>query len=195
MNLKEEQLSFLPNRIAIIGTSGSGKTQFGLHIASVFVIKCVDLDELNWLPGWKQRENDEFIKLINKEIKNDRWVVCGNYSRARQHIWSRADMIIWLDQPFSTCLWRAFKRSIRRLFMRIKCCNGNYETIGRILGKDSILVWIWHTYSRRKKSYEDYFASSENSKSLVRLTNDKEIKNLLNHFSFLNSRRQPHEHE
>lgn len=74
------------------------------------------------------------------------------------------------------CLWRAFKRSLYRLLTRKSCCNGNVETFGRLIGRDSILKWVWRTYSRRKAAYEELFAFSEYSNRFVRLTSDRAVR-------------------
>ncbi len=161
-------------RIIITGTSGSGKTTLGHQISQILDIKCIDLDELYWLPGWIKREEEEFNTLIENELLNDRWIFCGNYTRAQQKLWSQADAIIWLDMPLHVCLWRAFKRSIRRVQKHESCCNGNYETFWRLLKRESILIWIWQTHSHRKKIYSEFFNNRKGIQTLIRLTSSRE---------------------
>lgn len=166
-------------KMAIIGTSGCGKTTLGSYLSAATKAKFVDLDELYWSPGWIKRDDEEFFAEIKREISVDRWIVCGNYSRARHEIWPFADVIIWLDLPLRTCLWRAFKRSLSRYIYKIPCCNGNYETLGRLFGKESILLWIWNTYPRRKKTYSSYFNTQTDTNRLIRLTNGNEVNQFI----------------
>ncbi len=91
-------------RIVVIGTSGTGKTFLGSKLSIILGMKFVDLDDINWLPGWKQRSDEDFIECIKKELSCDEWVVSGNYSRANKYIWPQADMITWIDLPLFHCL-------------------------------------------------------------------------------------------
>ncbi len=166
---------YLPNKIVITGTSGCGKTFLGKRFTEFFGRGSVDLDDLYWLPNWSPRSEEEFYSLIQQEISSDAWIICGNYSRAKQAVWEQADMIIWLDLPFSTCLWRAFKRSLIRWITQEPCCNGNCETLGRLFGKNSIILWVWKTYNRRKEAYSEYFNHHNDRHKLIRLQNSKEI--------------------
>ena len=172
-----------PNKIVIVGTSGCGKTTLGRKLAILGGQKLVDLDDIYWLPNWTPRSDVEFFTLLQKEVANDRWIISGNYSRARAHIWQEADMIIWLDLPLTTCLWRGFKRSLFRWIKQEPCCGGNYETFGRLFGKDSILLWIFNTYARRKSTYSELFSSLPSSKRYIRLKNTKEINEFINYWS------------
>ena len=181
-NRNESFASPLPNKIVVTGTSGCGKTFLGQRLSDITGHKCIDLDELYWLPKWTKRTDEEFFALIQKEVAADHWIVCGNYSRAQQHIWPQADMIVWLDLSLSKCLWQAFKRTLQRCINQEPCCNGNYETLTRLLGKDSILLWIWNTYPRRKRAYTEFFDTNSNTRSLVRLQSTTETQKFIEDF-------------
>lgn len=168
------------NRVVIIGTSGCGKTVFGSKIANALSVKFIDLDDLNWLPGWEQRPEEDFFHDIKRETSCEKWIVSGNYSRASKFLWPQADMIIWLDFPLYLCLWRALKRSLSRILSRKMCCNGNYETLNRLFGTDSILLWIWNTHSRRKKAYQTHFSGVGGSVCFLRFNNDEEANEFVN---------------
>lgn len=170
-------------RIVIIGTSGSGKSVLGSKIAQALDIQCIDLDDLYWLPGWKERREEEFFQKIKRVISYQKWILTGNYSRASQYIWPQADMIIWLDLPLYLCLWRAFKRSVLQMLFRKKSCNGNYETITRFMGRHSILLWVWKSHSRRKKAYEAHFSEAKDSTYFLRLTKNKQVNRFINQVS------------
>ncbi len=165
-----------PRKIIVIGTSGCGKTTLASYLSKKLAIKNIDLDDLYWLPNWEHRSDEDFFNQITEVISSDEWIVCGNYLKFTKPIWKFADIIIWLDIPLSTCLWRALKRSLRRLLNKESCCNGNYESVARLVGKESILAWIWKTHLRRKISYNELLLKNKKSPSLIRLGNKKEIE-------------------
>lgn len=172
-------MNILPKKVLIIGTSGSGKTTFGRELSKILKIPSTELDNLFWLPHWQKREEHDFLHLLKNKSASEQWIFCGNYTQHLQTIRAQADMIIWLDMPLLTCLWRSLKRSLQRIIDKKPCCNGNYETLGRLVGKDSILLWVWNSYSRRKKAYEIVFSNNQSNQQLIRLRNNQEIKEFL----------------
>lgn len=172
----------LPNKIVIAGTSGCGKTTLGNKLSALTGNKTIDLDDLYWLPNWVKRQDEEFVDLVQKEMSSHAWIICGNYSRIQKLTWTDADLIVWLDLSLTTCLWRTLKRSVKRWIAQEPCCNGNYETLRRLFGKDSILLWVWKTYPRRKRAYTDFFALSSNNR-FIQLKNKKEVDNFLEQIS------------
>jgi len=139
----------------IIGTSCSGKTTTGKSISEKLSIKLIDLDQYNWLPGWKMRPNEELREIIKKEVKKPGWVVCGNYLRLQDITWPKADVIIWLDYPLRICLWRCLKRTIRGIITKEPTCNGNYETIrNTFFSTNSIFYWLFRSHFRIHRKHE-----------------------------------------
>ena len=144
-------------RMVIIGATGSGKTTLGRRAAEKLRLPLVDLDELHWLPGWKVRMPDEFHDLVEKAAAEDQWLICGNYSVVRDAVWPKADAIIWLDYPFMLVFRRLIWRTLRRIHDRKEVCNGNVETWSQVFSKDSILVWLFRSYWRRREAYQKVF--------------------------------------
>jgi len=142
-------------RTMIVGAIGSGKTYLAKNLSRRLSVEYVDLDELYWLPGWRERTREDFEMLIENEISKSQWILCGNYFFVLPTILANVDTVIWLDYPLWICFWRCFKRTMRRILKREKFCNGNYETFGgAFLSKDSILLRLVRSYGCRKKRYE-----------------------------------------
>jgi adenylate kinase family enzyme len=59
-------------RVAIIGTTGSGKSTLGERLAVRLGCPFIDLDALNWGPNWTA-----------VALAGDCWVAAGNYSKVR----------------------------------------------------------------------------------------------------------------
>lgn len=163
----------MSKRILIIGTSGSGKTTLAKRVATLLETTHVDLDDLYWLPGWIPRDESEFVSKVEEVFAKDAWIVSGNGLRKTGHVWGKADLIVWLDFPLWVLLWRGFKRSVRRIWNREECCNGNRETVRLFLSKYSIVCWILFSFRRRKKEYVQLFNEREN---VLRLRNASEVE-------------------
>ena len=141
---------FNMKKIVIIGTCGSGKTTLGRQLAKRLNIPVTDLDDLYWLPHWKFRPEEECSALIEKTVSQEEWIICGNQSKYRALIWPKADTIIWLDFPLHILFWRLLSRGIRQMISGEMICNGNQQTLYRLLW---ILHWLFRRYWRNKKRY------------------------------------------
>ena len=140
-------------RIVIIGSTGSGKSTLGRTLAAKLGVPHIEMDSLHWLPGWIERDDATFRELVDAFTAQPAWVIDGNYSVARDLVWPRADTLIWLDYSFPRTAWQLLRRARRRLFDGERCCNGNEESLGRSLGRDSILLWLLKTYWRNRSNY------------------------------------------
>ena len=163
-------------KVIIVGTSGSGKSMLANQLSLLLKVTSYELDDYYWLPGWQA--NPFCLQLLLNQLKNqEAWIVNGNYTKLLGPLWRQADTIIWLDYSFTRCFLQGLKRSLKRIFYRIPCCNGNFETIQRtFFSKDSLLVWIASTYQRRKAAYHDQFAQSSSGNKYLRFQTPKQLK-------------------
>lgn len=144
-------------RVAVIGTSCSGKTTLATQLAQCMRVTHIELDALYWLPDWVPRSDEEFRGLVAEAVAPDTWVLDGNYSKARDLVWPRATALIWLNYSFPTVLSRALRRTSYRVFCRPALFSGNRETFHQaFLSKDSIIVWVLTTYHRRRREYAHF---------------------------------------
>ncbi len=151
------------NRIVIIGTTGSGKSTLAKQLAEKHGLKYIDLDDFHHLPGWKERSDEDFRRLVDEATRGDKWVVAGNYTTRSQAItWPRADTIIWLDMPFFANFNALFARTMRRWRTGEIICNGNKETLPKqFFTTDSILWWFLKTWYKNRKKYGGIFANPQ----------------------------------
>jgi adenylate kinase family enzyme len=168
------------SKIIVVGTSGSGKTTLAQSLSSILNIPCTDMDDLYWLPNWEVRNEEDFLQDMKVLVDGDQWVLSGNCSRISGYTWPKAEMIIWLDFPLHTLLWRTLKRSIRRSIRKEPCCGGNQESFLRFFSKHSIFYWVFRSYRRRGKMYSKYFADPTNKPhKLVHLKSSDEVRKFL----------------
>src|SRR6185295_18659219 len=110
-----ERTSRRLRRVVLIGTSGSGKSTVGERLARLLAQPFVELDELFWSAGWQPKSKEAFLALVREAASGQRWVVAGNYSSARQELWSRASAVIWLNFSLAVVLRRVIARTLGRL--------------------------------------------------------------------------------
>ncbi|MEN9578323.1 MAG: hypothetical protein RJA70_1332 [Pseudomonadota bacterium] len=141
-------------RFVVIGTSGSGKSTFARALAKARNVPYVELDELFWLPGWTERETEDFRKRTAAAAAGDSWVVDGNYSVVREVLWTKATHIIWLNFSRSTVYSRIIRRTLVRAVTQQELWAGNRESFRKsFFSRDSILLWSFRTYSENRLRY------------------------------------------
>jgi adenylate kinase family enzyme len=141
-------------RVAIVGTTGSGKSTLAQRLAALLGGPAVDLDDLNWLPGWREVPHDVMRAKVRAAVAGERWVIAGNYRRVQDLILARADAVVVLDYPLPIVFGRLWRRTFRRWWRRELCCNGNRERLAEhFLRRDSLFLWCLTTYRRRRRQY------------------------------------------
>src|SRR3990172_8915485 len=101
-------------RVAVVGTTGTGKSTLARHLAHRLTVPHVELDALYWGPNWTPVPADLFRQRAAQAVAADAWVIDGNYHVVRDLVWSRATTVVWLDYPLSLILARLLKRTGRR---------------------------------------------------------------------------------
>ncbi len=166
------------NRASVIGTTGSGKTTFARNLAQTIGVRHIELDALHWEPNWVEAPIEIFRQRVDHATRAEGWVVDGNYGRVRDIVWGRADTVVWLDFPFRVVLWRLLRRTFGRAFHREELWSGNRENLWtHFFTRDSLFLWLFQTYWRRKREYSELFARPENGHlRAVRLRSLKEAE-------------------
>jgi adenylate kinase family enzyme len=127
------------NRVAVLGPGGAGKTKLAHEIARRTGLPVVHLDLLFWRPGWKEPRRGEFRHALDEAVAGERWILDGNFLSAGDARFERADTVVFLDLPRTTCLARVLWRALRdRRRGRPDLPDGCRE------GFDlAFLRWIW----------------------------------------------------
>ena len=136
-------------RVWVVGHSGTGKTTTARRLAEKLGALHVDLDELHWLPGWRQRPDPEMLAMLVEQLDAapaGRWVVSGNYTRIiapwmREH----TTALVWMRPGFYANQRQLWCRTAKRWFDGGTVCNGNVESVANILqlNIESILYYGW----------------------------------------------------
>jgi adenylate kinase family enzyme len=111
------------------------------------------LDALHWEPDWKEAPTDVFRERVRLALRGEAWVIDGNYGKARDIIWSRAQSIVWIDYPLPLILWRLVRRTVHRIATREELWNGNRENWQVLFGRDSLIAWAISTHPKHRRDY------------------------------------------
>ena len=160
-----------PN-VRVVGDSCSGKTTLAATIAARLGLRHVEIDALNWEPGWREVPRDELRRRVREALAEPGWVVDGNYlSSLGDLTFAAADTVVWLDLPLRVTLRRTFARSWRRWRRRELLWGVNRERFWvHLLPWDRSLVW-WtlKSHRRRRRAYAAFMADPGQRARFVRL--------------------------
>lgn len=151
-------------RIAVIGTTSSGKSTLAKQLADKLGYDFIELDALHWESNWREAPLEVFRGRVETATRAPAWVVAGNYHVVRDLIWSNAEAVIWLDYPLWTIFQRLWKRTWRRWWFQEELWNGNREKLWwhfKIWSDESLFHWLFKTYWRRKREYPALLALPE----------------------------------
>ena len=65
-------------RIAIIGSSGAGKSKLAQQLGILLVLPVIHLDTLFWQAGWIETPRDKWNTIQEQLIQQETWIMDGN---------------------------------------------------------------------------------------------------------------------
>lgn len=150
-----------PSRVLVYGVTGSGKTTLARQIGERLSLPWHSVDELAWEPGWIQVPTEVQRANIEAICSQEEWVLDTAYGSWADIPLARADLVVGLDFPRWISLSRLLRRSLLRVIRRTSVCNGNVESIGTLLSKDSIVVWHFKSFKRKQQRMRQWQADPE----------------------------------
>jgi adenylate kinase family enzyme len=164
-----EPRTVVARRVLLIGPTGSGKTTVAAVLSRRSGLGRIELDRLLLGPDWSRLPQEEFRARIAECIVGG-WIIDGNYAGVRDMLWSRADVVVWLDLPIHAVLLRLIPRTLVRLVRREDLGGGNREGVGRLLSRQSILWWAVRSHRDLRQEYERAVQVYGERVPVVRLT-------------------------
>jgi adenylate kinase family enzyme len=162
-------------RVAVIGSSGVGKSTLATVLGERLGVPVIELDALMHGHGWTPTPTPEFrSKVIAAMAEADEsdggWVVPGNHRTVADITQRSADTIVWLDLPRRVTMWRLLKRSVRRSVAREEVWGGNRESLVNLVSRDpnrNVLLWSWRNHPQYQQVFAEYAAGEFWSQATV----------------------------
>lgn len=136
-------------KIVIMGYSGAGKSTLARWFADYYGIPCLYLDCVNFKENWQMRDREEGRQMVADFMKQDSWVIDGNYSEFHQaERIDNADLVVILQYSRIACIKGVFGRYFTyRCKTRESIADGCAEKID-----PEFFWWVIHKqYSKEKK--------------------------------------------
>ena len=178
MSRELARLARVAERILVYGVTGSGKTSLAERISVAAGIPWYSVDELTWEPGWVPVTDDEQRRRIEAICSEERWVLDTAYGKWLDVPLARVELIVALDFPRWLSLSRLIRRSVARAVDGKPICNGNRESFRELFSEDSIILWHFKSFSRKRRRIREW-EMDPTGPEVVRLASPRRVERWL----------------
>lgn len=91
-------------RVLVIGSSGAGKSTFARKLRDTTGLPLYYLDMLWHKPDRSTVSREVFDARLEELLKQDRWILDGNFQRTLEARLTACDTVFLLDYPLDVCL-------------------------------------------------------------------------------------------
>ena len=162
-------------KILVLGNSGSGKSTFTSKLAKRLNIKYLHLDTIIYKHDWKTPEIEELQKHIDLFLKEDDWIIDGNFLKKATSRFELCDTIYFLDINRFTCFFsvihRYFKYKGKKRSSRSELCDEK-------LTKD-YLKWVFFDFYRTSRKTIYKFIKDNTDKKIYIFKNRRQVNKYL----------------
>jgi adenylate kinase family enzyme len=134
-------------KILVIGSPGSGKSTFSLKLGDILNIPVYHLDKIYWSEKWVRKSETMYLADLNNVMKEDDFIIDGDYFNSLNKRLVKANLIIWLKINRARC--------ILNILHRIFHCRKEKDRQDITLNcKEKInLTFLKEVWNYQKKSY------------------------------------------
>ncbi|MEK3980787.1 DNA topology modulation protein [Psychrobacillus sp. FSL K6-2836] len=166
-------------KIALIGSGGSGKSTLARRLGEKLNIEVYHLDALFWKLNWTPTAKEEQRKVQNELVKQEEWIIDGNYNGTMDIRLNAVDTIIFVDINRVICIYRVFKRMIQ---YRGKSRPDMAEGVNERFDFD-FLKWVWDYPKTKKPVVLEKLEKLPNDKKVIILKSPREVQLFLDKVS------------
>src|SRR5699024_2571383 len=165
----------LMKKIILIGSGGSGKSTLARQLGAKLKLKVYHLDALFWKPNWVGVPKNKQRKIQNELVKNETWIIDGNYGGTMDIRLNAADTIIFLDVHRTICVYRVFKRMLQyRNKTRPDMGEGCEERLDF-----GFLKWVWNYPKTKRPNILKKLEQLSTEKQIIILKSPKQIQKFI----------------
>lgn len=160
-----------PDRVVVLGCSGSGKTTLASQLAQRFGLPFVRTDDIYWRADWTPVPEAEVRAWLDATTASAQWMLDGNFDAQRDLLWSRAQLAVWLDLPWSTTVLSAARRNLRWWLTREPIWGGVRMTLSKAASGVRHAV---RSHGLKRRTYPDALAAFPNL-TVIRIRSRREL--------------------
>lgn len=91
-------------KVLVIGSPGAGKSTFARKLRDLSALPLYYLDMLWHKPDQTNVTQGEFDAALDDVLRQDRWIIDGNYLRTMERRLVACDTVFFLNLPVDVCL-------------------------------------------------------------------------------------------
>lgn len=91
-------------KVIIVGCPGSGKSTLAIKLHKLTGLPLFHLDNLYWNPDKTHISREEFDEKLGEILRQDSWIIDGNFNRTYEPRIAACDAVIFLDYTEEVCL-------------------------------------------------------------------------------------------
>ncbi|MGW5682885.1 topology modulation protein [Nonomuraea sp. NPDC003754] len=101
------------NRVAIVGSGGSGKSHLARTLGCLLDAPVTHLDAVFYDDKWDALPPEKFEAAQRELVAAPRWVIDGNYNSSIHVRLKACDTVVMMDVSTPTALWGILSRQVR----------------------------------------------------------------------------------
>lgn len=162
-------------KIAIIGSGGSGKSTLAQQLGTQLNLPVHHLDALLWKANWAATSKEEQRTIQRELIKNEEWIIDGNYNGTLDIRLNAADTVIFVDINRWICIYRVIKRRIQyHGRSRPDMGSGCEERLNM-----AFLTWIWNYPETKRPQMLKKLGNLAGDQQIIILKSPREVQQFL----------------
>ena len=91
-------------KVIVIGCPGSGKSHFSRLLGEKVKLPVYHLDMMFWNADKTTVSSDVFLSRLQSVLREDEWIIDGNFSSTLELRAGACDVIFFLDYALDVCL-------------------------------------------------------------------------------------------
>ena len=160
-------------RIAIVGSPGSGKTRLAREVSERTGIAVISLDHNYWKPDWRETPDKEW-RVIHRDLtQRERWIMDGTYVDTIDDRLEMADTVITLGYGHVRCTLRVLRRILAHYGKDVQA-PGCPEKLSA-----EFLRYVWHFPRVQQPLIDAAIARHASTLSVIRVANNRQRAALL----------------